>query len=93
LAPQLYSTMQTDTPPPCPPPPPPSALSQAVGRLEAQVEDLQQELEHERTLHAQQQAGAVKAQAELEVQLAVSKASHKALQQVCTRAYSLPRLY
>lgn len=63
-----------------------AGVQQAVGRLEAQVEDLQQELEHERTLHAQQQAGAVKAQAELEVQLAVSKASHKALQQMLETA-------
>lgn len=54
--------------------------TQAVSRLEAQVQSLQQELEHERSLNTHHKDA--KAHAELEVQLAVSKASQRAVQQV-----------
>lgn len=59
-----------------------ACTTQAVSKLEAQVEALQQELDHERALQAQQEGMSIKAQVDLEVQLAVSRASEKALQQV-----------
>lgn len=55
---------------------------QAVGRLEAQVQLLSQELKHEQAVRAQFESGTNRQQAELEVQLLASKAAESALQQV-----------